>query len=211
VPFAVNGALATPLAFVATVIVVVLLLNAPLAPEPGALNVTFTPETGLFEASFTVTASGLVNAVLTAVLCGVVPALAVMTLAAPAELVRLKFTVVRLAAAAVTVYGPPEVPFAVNGALAIPLAFVATVMVVVPLLNAPLAPEPGALKVTFTPEIGLFEASLTVTASGLPNAVFTATLCGVVPALAVMELAAPALFVKLKFTVVRPADAAVAK
>jgi hypothetical protein len=103
VPFAVNGALAIPLAFVATVMVVVLLLNAPLAPEPGALKVTFTPETGLFDASFTVTARAFVNAVLIVADCGVVPALVVMEFAAPTLLVRLKLTEVRLAAAAVTV------------------------------------------------------------------------------------------------------------
>ena len=63
-PFAVNGAGATPDAFVATEIVVVLLLNFPEAPEPGAVNVTLTPETGLLPASLTVTARAFVKAVL---------------------------------------------------------------------------------------------------------------------------------------------------
>jgi hypothetical protein len=98
----VNGAEATPLEFVTTVIVPVLLLNAPLAPVPGAVNVTLTPETGLFEASFTVTASALANAVPTVADCGVVPALAVIVLAAPEVLVRLKFSVVNPDAAADT-------------------------------------------------------------------------------------------------------------
>jgi len=100
---AVNGAEATPLEFVVTVIVAVLLLNLPLAPEPGAVNVTLTPETGLLEASSTVTASAVANAVLTVAVCGVVPALAVIELAAPAVLVKLKFCVVRPAEVADTV------------------------------------------------------------------------------------------------------------
>src|SRR4029077_19488508 len=79
VAFAVNGADATPDAFVATTIVAVLLLNTPEAPDPGAVNVTFTPETGLLPASFTVTASALAKAVLTVADCGVVPAFAVIT------------------------------------------------------------------------------------------------------------------------------------
>ena len=102
-PFAVRGAEATPEAFVATVIVAVLLLNLPEAPEPGAVNVTFTPEMGLPPASFTVTARALAKAVLTAADCGVVPAFAVIDEAAPAVLVREKFTVVSPVAAAVTV------------------------------------------------------------------------------------------------------------
>jgi hypothetical protein len=181
----------------------VLLLKVPLKPDPGAVNVTFTPDTGLFEASFTVTASAFVNAVLTVADCGVVPALAVIVLAAPAVLVRLKFTAVTPVAVAVTVYGPPAMALALNGALATPLAFVTTVMVAVLLLNTPLAPEPGAVNVTVTPETGLLEASFTVTASAFVNAVLIAVDCGVVPALAVIELAAPAVFVKLKFTGVK--------
>jgi len=55
-----------------------------------------------------------------------------------------KFTVVRPVAAAVTVYGPPVVPFAVKGADATPDAFVATVIVAVLLLKIPDAPDPGA-------------------------------------------------------------------
>jgi hypothetical protein len=103
VPFAVNGAEATPDAFVATVMVAVLLLNLPDAPDPGAVNVTFTPETGLLPASFTVTPRALAKAVLMVADCGVVPAFAVMEAAAPALLVSEKFTVVRPVAAAVTV------------------------------------------------------------------------------------------------------------
>jgi hypothetical protein len=60
----VNAADATPEALVATVIVAVLLLNTPDAPEPGATKVTFTPGTGLLPASFTVTANAFAKAVL---------------------------------------------------------------------------------------------------------------------------------------------------
>ncbi len=101
--FAVNGAEATPEAFVATVIVAVLLLNLPDAPDPGAVNVTLTPETGLLLASFTVTARAFAKAVLTAVDCGVEPAFTVINAAAPALLVSEKLTAVSPAAVAVTV------------------------------------------------------------------------------------------------------------
>ncbi len=86
-----------------TVIVAVLLLNKPEAPDEGAVNVTFTPDTGLLPASFTVTASALVKALLTLALCGVVPAFAVIDDAGPAVFVSEKFTVVRPLAPAVTV------------------------------------------------------------------------------------------------------------
>jgi hypothetical protein len=205
----VNGAEATPEAFVATVMVAVLLLNLPEAPAPGAVNVTFTPETGLLPASFTVTASALANAVLIVADCGVVPAFAVIDEAAPAVLVSEKFTVAKPVAAAVTGYGPPAVEFAVNGAVAIPEAFVATVIVAVLLLNTPDAPEPGAVNVTFTPETGLLPASFTVTASALAKAVLMLADCGVVPAFAVMDPAAPDRLVSEKFTVVTPVVAAV--
>jgi hypothetical protein len=78
----VNGADATPDAFVATVMVAVLLLNTPDAPDPGPVNVTFAPETGLFSESLTVACSWVANAVLIVVLCGV-PAVAVIVVAVP--------------------------------------------------------------------------------------------------------------------------------
>jgi hypothetical protein len=99
----VNAADAIPDAFVATVIVVVLLLNTPDAPDPGAVNVTFTPLTTLPPASFTVTASGFANAVLIVADCGVVPAFAVIVFGAPTVFVSEKLTVVKPVAAAVTV------------------------------------------------------------------------------------------------------------
>jgi hypothetical protein len=205
----VNGADATPDAFVATVIVAVLLLNTPEAPAPGAVNVTFTPETGLLPASFTVTASAFAKAVLMAADCGVVPAFAVIVEAVPPVFVSEKFTVVSPVAAAVTVYGPPAVAFAVNGADATPDAFVATVMVAVLLLNSPDAPDPGAVNVTFTPETGLLPASFTVTASAFAKAVLIVADCGVVPAFAVIVEAAPTVFVSEKFAAVNPVAAAV--
>ena len=97
-----NGADATPDAFVATVIVAVLLLKIPEAPDPSAVNVTFTPLTGLLPASFTVTANGVAKAVLIVADCGVVPAFAVMLVGGAATLVNEKFTVVRPVAAADT-------------------------------------------------------------------------------------------------------------
>ena len=112
-------------------------------------------------------------------------------------------------AAAVTVYGPPAVAFAVNGADATPDAFVATVIVAVLLPNTPDAPLPGAVNVTFTPATGLFPASRTVTASALAKAVLTTADCGVVPAFAVIDVADPVVFVSEKFTVVSPVAAAV--
>ena len=139
-PFAVNGADATPEPFVATVIVVVLLLNVPDAPDEGAVKVTFTPDNGLLPASFTVTARATPKDVSIAAVCGVVPALAVIEAGVPAVFVNEKLMVVSLLAAAVTVYGPPDVPFAVNGAEATPEAFVATVIVRVLLLKVPMFP-----------------------------------------------------------------------
>jgi hypothetical protein len=209
VVFAVNGAIATPDAFVATVMVAVLLLNTPEAPAPGAVNVTFTPETGLLPASFTVTAKAFANAVLIVADCGVVPAFAVIVAGAPAVFVSEKFTVVNPVATAVTVYGPPAVAFAVNDADAIPDAFVAIVIVPVLLLKTPEAPEPGAVKVTFTPLTGLLPASFTVTAKAFANGVLIVADCGVVPAFAVMLVGVPTVFVSEKFTVVRPVAAAV--
>src|SRR5207245_1552999 len=192
VAFAVNGADATPDAFVATTIVPVLLLNTPEAPDPGAVNVTFTPETGLLPASFTVTASALAKAVLTFADCGVVPAFAVIVVAVTAAFVSEKFAVVSPVAPAVTVYGPPAVAFAVNGADATPDAFVATTIVPVLLLNTPEAPAPvSALSLHDALPI-LLPASFTVTASALAKAVLTFADCGVVPAFAVIVDGLPA-------------------
>lgn len=76
-----TAAVATPEAFV--VAVVTPPAKVPLAPPPGAANVTVTPLTGLFSESFTVACSCSANAVLTVALCGV-PEEAVMLAGVPA-------------------------------------------------------------------------------------------------------------------------------
>jgi hypothetical protein len=153
--------------------VAVVLLNVPLAPEAGAVNVTFTPLTGLLNESRRVTAGALANAVLMAADCGVVPELAVIVVGAPALFVREKLAGVNAATVAVTLYGPPATVFALSVGAAFPEAFVATVIVAVELLNTALAPAPGAVNTTFAPLTGLLNESRTMTASGFVNAVFT--------------------------------------
>ena len=76
-----TAAIATPEAFV--VAVVMPPAKVPLAPLPGAANVTVTPLTGLLSESFTVACSCTANAVLTVALCGV-PTVAVMLAGVPA-------------------------------------------------------------------------------------------------------------------------------
>lgn len=66
--------------------------KAPLAPLVGAVKVTVTPLTGLFEASLTVAWNAVVKAVFTVALCGV-PAVAVMLAGGAARLVNEKFAV----------------------------------------------------------------------------------------------------------------------
>jgi hypothetical protein len=83
-----TAAVATPDAFVVAVFTPP--ANVPLAPLPGAVNVTVTPLTGLLKESLTVACSWVVNAVLTVALCGV-PAVAAMLAAVPAKLVSEKF------------------------------------------------------------------------------------------------------------------------
>src|SRR2546421_11973457 len=70
-------------------------------------------------------------------------------------------------------------------------------MVAVPLLKVPLAPLPGAAKVTLAPDTGLPKASLTVTTSGAAKAVVTVALWGV-PDVAAMLAAAPAVLGRSK-------------
>jgi len=123
VAFAVNVAeVATPLVFVVAVFAPP--ANVPLAPLPGAVNVTTTPLTGLFEASVTVATKGAPNAVLIAALCPD-PLVTATFAAGPAVFVSEKFAEVAPVALATTVYGPPAVAFAVNVAeVATPLVFV---------------------------------------------------------------------------------------
>jgi hypothetical protein len=90
--------------------------------------------------------------------------------------------------------------FAVNtAAVATPEAFV--VAVFTPPANVPLAPLPGAVKVTVTPLTRLPKESLTVACNCTANAVFTVPLCGV-PAVAVMLAAAPATLLNVKLACV---------
>jgi hypothetical protein len=185
------GAVAIPLLFVVTVVEPP---KVPLAPDPGAVNVTLTPLTGLLLASFTVACSPVANAVPIVELCGV-PVVAEILAGGAVVFVRLKFAeVLTPLAVAVTVY-PPVVLFAVNdGAVAMPLPFVVTVAEPP---KVPLGPEPGAAKVTLAPLTGLLPASFTVACSAVTNAVPITALCGV-PAIALTLAADPAVFVRLK-------------
>jgi hypothetical protein len=81
------GAVAIPLEFVIAVAVAEP-LKVPLAPLPGAVNVTVTPLTAFPPESFTVACRAVAKAVPSVAFCGV-PALAVMLAAAPVVLVRL--------------------------------------------------------------------------------------------------------------------------
>src|SRR5205085_1647446 len=144
----------------------------------------------LLLASFTVTESAVPKAVLIFADCGVVPAFAAICVATPGVFVSAKLTVVRPAALAATLYGPPAVVFAVNAvAVAIPLALVVASVVFVPFANVPLAPVAGAVKATLTPATGLLLASLTVTARVVANAVPIFADWGVVPAFAAICVA----------------------
>jgi hypothetical protein len=195
VAFAVNVAdVAIPLALVVAMFTPP--ANVPLAPLPGAVNVSTTPLTGLLKESLTVACSGAVNAVLTLAFCGV-PAVAAMLAGGPARLVREKFAEVAPVALATTLYAPPAVEFAVNVIeVATPLAFV--VAVFTPPANVPLAPVPGAVNVTTTPLTGLFPASVTVATSGAVNAALIVALCPE-PLVTVTFAAGPTRLVRAKF------------
>ena len=80
------GAVATPLPFVVTLVDPP---KVPLAPLPGAANVTVMPLNGCPPESFTVACSAVANAVFTVALCGV-PPLAMMLAGVTAVLVKLK-------------------------------------------------------------------------------------------------------------------------
>jgi hypothetical protein len=97
--------------------------------------------------------------------------------------------------------------FAVNvGAVATPLALVATAAVVPPPVNVPLAPVDGAANVTFTPEMTLPLLSFTVTCMGA-KAVFTATLCDAPPVATITD-GGPGWFVSVKLAAVAEPDVA---
>src|SRR5437868_11209376 len=97
------------------------------------------------------------------------------------------------------------VAFAVNVAeVATPEALVVAVLMLP--ANVPLAPLPGAAKVTTTPATGLLPASFTVAISGGAEADSFAALSRVAPVCALLA-AAPALFVSAKVAVSAPAVA----
>ncbi len=200
VAFAVNVAeVATPLALLVAVFTPP--AKVPLAPLPGAVNVTNTPLTGLFPASVTVATKGAANAVLIAALCPD-PLVTTTLAAAAAGLVNEKFADVAPVALATTLYGPPTVAFAVNVAeVATPLALL--VAVFTPPAKVPLAPLPGAVNVTTTPLTGLFPASVTVATKGAVNAVLIAALCPE-PLVTTTLAAGPTVFVSEKFAEVAP-------
>ena len=125
VAFAVKGADAAPDAFVATVIVAVLLLKIPDAPDPGAVNVTLTPLTGLFPASRTVAWSGVANAVLIVALCGV-PAVGVIETGGP---VTVKFTPLLATTPTVTTTLPLVAPAGTGATMLVGLQLVGVVEV----------------------------------------------------------------------------------
>jgi hypothetical protein len=166
------GATATPEAFVTTV---AFPPNVPLAPDPGALNVTLTPETALPLASRTVAASGVLKAVFTCALWPL-PAVAVTLAAGPARFVtENKAETDTPFTDALTLYGPPAMALAVKvGEVATPDAFVNTVALPV---NVPLAPDPPSdANVTLAPGTGLPPESVTVATNGLLKEVFTCAL-----------------------------------
>jgi hypothetical protein len=102
--------------------------------------------------------------------------------------VRLNVAEVAPGTDAVTVNGPPAVPFAVTVVLIIPAPFVDTLVVTI------LAPLAGPENVTAAPLTGLPAASFTMTDTGTANAVFTCALCPP-PPVAVTVAAGPAMLV----------------
>src|SRR5215813_1210099 len=94
--------------------VLVALEKVPLAPVAGAVKVTLTPETGLLLPFFTVTASALAKAVEGAVVCGVVPALAVIEFAVTVMLFDVPVIEEVVVSVAVMVWVPPVASVAEN-------------------------------------------------------------------------------------------------
>jgi hypothetical protein len=177
VVFAVNvDEVAMPLAFVVSVSVVVEFeLNMPLAPVPGAVNVTDAPVTGFELLSTTFATSGAPNAALISASCRD-PLATEIDAAGPDVFVRRKLVVaVTPATEAVTVLAPIT-PLAVNGDdVTTPLELVVSVSVFVPFENVPLAPVAGAVKVTNAPLTGV-PPIVTVATSGLVNVVLSCAL-----------------------------------
>ena len=166
--------LAFPLASVGTLIVVPPPPKVPLAPEPGAVKVTFTPETGPPQALVTVATSGVPNAVPTCV-AWPLPPLGEMVSGTVGSLVREKTAGPSPGlVSAVTVYEPAVQSAWKTLLVAWPLPFVSTVSVRVPVsVNVPLAPEAGATNVTLAFATPAPRPSRTRARSRVPNAVPT--------------------------------------
>jgi hypothetical protein len=197
VPLAVNeGEVALPAPLVLTVAGPP---KMPLAPLPGALNVTGTPTLALPNASVTVTLKGVGKAVLMSTLCPP-PPVAVIRAGAPTLLVRLN---VAEAAplAAVTVYAPATVLALNVGEVALPLLSVFTGLGPP---KVPLAPLPGAENVTGTAGVGLPKLSTTFTLRGAAKAVLTVALW-LLPPMIVIVAGAPAVLVRPKLVLSAPA------
>ena len=151
------------------------------------MKVTETPLTGLPPPSVTVATRGLPKAIPTTALCPL-PLVAVIVAGEDAVFVRLKFADDDAPLVdADTMYEPAVVLAVKICEVAMPLAFVASVSVAAAgdVANVPLAPEPGAVKVTDTPLTG-DPFDVTVACSAAAKGWPIAALC-VVPAVAAME------------------------
>jgi len=175
--------------------------NVPLGPLPGAVNVTTTPIKALPPLSFTMAFKAAKGALI-ATLCGV-PAEVMMVAGGALKFVKANAAAVATPlTVALTLY-IPALAFAVNaGAVATPFALVLMLAVAPPPAKVPLGPEPGAVKVTVALGTAFPPASFTVTASALANAALIVADCGVVPAFAVIVVAAPAVLVSEKLAAV---------
>src|SRR5579884_1364109 len=159
---------ATPFAFV--VAVVTLPANVTLAVLwAGAVKVTIAPEIGFPPASVTVATSGFANAVFTCALCEL-PLVTTTLAAGPDWFVREKAAVDAEPHDAMTLYAPAKLFAETVADVATPCAFVTAVFT--PPAKVALAPVcAGAVNVTVAPETGLPDESVTITDSGLANAV----------------------------------------
>jgi hypothetical protein len=215
VAFAENAVeIATPVALVVSVSVVIPFAKVPLAEVLGALNVTATPLTGFKLLSRTVAAKGAANVVLIAALCGV-PLVAVIAAGGPGEFVRLKVTGIDAPATTAITGSGPDLSLAVNGAeVATPLPLVvAMVALVFVSANVPLGTiaggGAGAVNTTIALLTGFWPLSTTMTDKGAANAELIIALCEV-PLVAVIVAGAPVVLLKVKLAgVVTPETEAV--
>jgi hypothetical protein len=143
--------------------------NRPDAPEAGAVNITLTPDRGLPEESCTMAFRSVVNGVPTTVLCGV-PVAARILPGEPDVFVRSKAAPLGIPVAVATTWYVPTKLLAKNvGAVAMPDAAVAAVVILFPPENVPLGPFAGAVNVTVTPPTAFPEESVTSAPRGSRN------------------------------------------